>query len=102
MIMLMCSAALVSDSREDRAAAAALQVLTEKHMLTAAEEWDLIQQLRFAPEDAWLQTLYQCVLMTLGSCQMICLYFMPMQSQSAQHQDPENRRNNCTAIMHRA
>ena len=38
-----------------------LQVLTEKHMLTAAEEWDLIEQLRFAPEDAWLQTLYRWV-----------------------------------------
>ena len=29
-------------------------------MLTADEEWELIGQLRFAPEDAWLQTLYKC------------------------------------------
>ena len=38
-----------------------VQVLTEKHMLTAAEEWDLVEQLHFAPEDAWLQTLYRWV-----------------------------------------
>ena len=44
-----------------RADAFASQVLTEKHMLTAAEEWELVQQLHFAPEDAWLQTMYKCV-----------------------------------------
>ena len=43
------------------------QALIERHMLTAEEEQELLAGLSFLPEERWLQLLYRCPQMNLGS-----------------------------------
>ena len=43
-----------------------MQMLVEQHMLTAAEEQELLSELSFRPEDRWIQLLYRCATRGVG------------------------------------